>query len=405
MTAPTDQTPRAILHVDMDAFFAAIAQLEDPDLRGKAVLTGGTGPRSVVTTASYEARVYGCRSAMPMSQARRLCPHAVIVQVTREQVRQYSHRLFDLLHEHAPTVEPISVDEAFLDVTGTDRLLGSPVHVAEQLKQRIYRELQLTASVGVSFNKFLAKLASDMDKPNGLTVINAEDVERVLSPLTIDKLWGVGPRTAKKLRDAGLRTVGDIRKQNIEHLRQRFGDAGAHFHNLAHGIDGRRVVPDHEAKSIGQEQTFPEDVADRDALRAVLLRQIEQIGRRLRRHNLQARGVTLKLRYGAFETITRSATLDAPTDLTDELWSAARTLFETWAETHFQPLRLIGAQADRLGGEAAQLGLFADPGRDKRRQLDQTLDRIAERFGPGSIGRGAAPGEADAEPRPPGWCE
>ena len=403
-----DDASRAILHVDMDAFFAAIAQLERPELRGKAVLTGGIGPRSVVTTASYEARRYGCRSAMPMSQARRLCPHAIVAKVTREQVRGYSQRLFDLLHEVTPLVEPISVDEAFLDVTGTDRLHGTPYAIAQRLKQRIHAELQLTASVGVSFNKFLAKLASDMDKPDGLTVIGAEDVDRVLPALPIEKLWGVGPRTATKLRDAGLRTVADVRRRDIEHLRQRYGEAGEHLHRLAHGIDERAVVPDHQAKSIGQEQTFDQNVADRPALRAVLLRQVEQVARRLRRHGLQARGVTVKLRFGEFQTITRAATLDQPTDLTDTLWRAARGLFDRWARQHFEPVRLIGVQADRLGGEAPQMSLFDDPDRQKRRRLDQTLDRIADRFGPDAIGRGGA---SDTEPNHddrrgiPDWCE
>ncbi|MFW6059614.1 MAG: DNA polymerase IV [Phycisphaeraceae bacterium] len=382
--------PRAILHVDMDAFFAAIAQLERAELRGKPVLTGGTGPRSVVSTASYEARIFGCRSAMPMSQARRLCPQAIVVQVERATIRRYSHQLFDLLHEVTPLVEPVSVDEAFLDVTGSDRLHGAPLDIAKRLKQRIHDELKLTASIGVSFNKFLAKLGSDMDKPDGLTVIAPDDVDRVLPPLEIDKLWGVGPRTADRLHRAGLHRVSDVRRYSIEQMRQRFGELGEHLHRLAHGLDDRAVVPDHQAKSIGHEQTFPEDVADRDALRGVLLHQVEQIARRLRRHGLQARGLTLKLRFGEFQTITRSATLERATDVTDELWAAARELFDRWADQGFQPLRLIGAAADRLSGGEAQLALFPDRDQEKRRQLDRTLDRIVDRFGPDVIRRGPA---------------
>ncbi|MFA9480171.1 DNA polymerase IV [Phycisphaerales bacterium AB-hyl4] len=387
-------TPRTILHVDMDAFFAAIAELDDPSLRGKAVLVGGSGPRGVVSTANYEARKFGCRSAMPMSIARRRCPHAIVAKVTGQRIRDMSRRLLDILEQTAPLVQPLSVDEAFLDVTGMDRLAGDGPSIARNLKQRIRDELQLTASVGVAFNKFLAKLASDMDKPDGLTIITPDNLDATLLPLPVDRLWGVGPRTLEKMHTLGLRTVADLRQFGLARLQRRFGhDAGEHYHRLALGRDDRPVVPDREAKSMSQEHTFAEDVADADHVRHVLLRQAEHVARRLRKHSRQARGVSVKIRFGDFQTITRSATLPAPTDLTDDLWHAAVELYDAWVSHNFAPVRLIGMGAERLSDTADQMTLFPDPAREKRQQLDQALDRIAHRFGETSIGRGAGTGE------------
>lgn len=381
---------RAILHVDMDAFFAAIAVLDDPTLRGKPVLTGGTGPRAVVSTASYEARLFGCRSAMPMSTARRLCPDAIVAQVPGTRIREVSRQLFALLDEVAPLVEPLSVDEAFLDVTGMQRLAGAPESIAQQLKQRIRDELQLTASVGVSFNKFLAKLGSGMHKPDGLTVIDRANVDRILPPLPVERLWGVGPRTLEKMHRLGLRTVADLRRFGIDRLKQHFGETGEHYHRLAHGIDTRAVVPDHEAKSIGQEQTFDHDIADPQYVRRVLLGQVAHVASRLRRHRRQARRVSLKIRFGEFQTISRSATLPVATDVTSELWEAAAGLFDKWACEGFAPVRLIGMAVGQLTDVATQLAMFPDPRREKLQRLDQAVDQITGRFGRDSIRRGGA---------------
>ena len=378
---------RAILHVDMDAFFAAIAMLDDPSLRGKAVLTGGTGPRSVVTTASYEARRYGCRSAMPMATARRLCPHAIVVQVPGERIAEMSQRVLAILEQAAPLVEPISVDEAFLDVTGTP---ATPANIARNIKHRIHDELGLTASVGVAFNKFLAKLASGMNKPDGLTVINHANLDDVLLPLPVERLWGVGPATLAKMHRLAIRSVADLRTMSVDRLTHHFGSAGEHYHRLAHGRDDRPVVPDSDAKSLGQERTFPEDVGDAGHVRAVLLGQVEHVARRLRRHGRLARGVSIKIRFGRFETITRSATLPTPTDVTAELWQAAAGLYDKWTEHSFAPVRLIGVAADRLTDTAQpQLDLFADEQRERRQRLDAAMDRVIERFGDGSIRRGS----------------
>ncbi len=380
---------RAILHVDMDAFFASVVQLDQPALRGRPVLTGHDGPRGVVSAASYEARAFGCRSAMPMAQAKRLCPDAVVVKVPGERIRHFSAAVFEIFESVTPLVEPMSVDEAFLDVTGSARLLGDAVTITKQIRRRIKDELGLTASVGVSFNKFLAKLASDMDKPDGLTVIGPGDVDGVLPPLPIERMWGVGAATAEKLKAQGVRTFGDLIALNEKELDQRFGKHGRRFYRLSRGIDDRPVTPDHGAKSIGQEQTFDRDIDDRDHVRSVLLGQTQQVGRRLRKQGLRARGVTVKIRYGDFQTITRSSTLDRASDLTEELWEVACGLFDDWARQGFTPVRLIGISADRLESGGGQMDLFTDPGRQKRQQLDEAMDTIQDRFGAGSVRRGS----------------
>jgi DNA polymerase-4 len=385
---PVSDASRAILHLDMDAFFAAVEQLDQPELRGKPILIGSARARGVVATASYEARPYGCHSAQPMAVALRLCPHAIVVPVRMSRYREVSHRVFEILESFSPLIEPLSIDEAFLDVSGSQRLHGSPSQIAAKLKTRIRNALQITASVGVSHNKFLAKLASDMNKPDGLTVIGPNDVDRILPPLPINRLWGVGPKTAARLEGFGVHTFGDIRRFSPERLTRLCGVDGEHLHRLAHGLDDRPVVPDSESKSIGQEETFEADVHDPDEIRRVLLGHVEHVAARLRRHALRAGGVTLKIRYGAFKTITRSTTLPAATDTTAELIAAAQSLFDGWAKSSFQPVRLIGITASRLTGQGGQMDLFIDTGREKQRRLDGTLDRINARFGSQSIRRG-----------------
>jgi DNA polymerase-4 len=379
---------RAILHVDMDAFFAAIEQLDNPALRGKPVLVGHDGPRGVVAAASYEAREWGCRSAQPMAVAKRNCPKAIIVPVRGSRYREVSAQLFDLLHEYTPAVEPLSVDEAFLDLTGTERLHGPPEVAARAIKHEIKQRLRLTASIGVAPNKFLAKLASDLEKPDGLTIIRAADIDRVLPPLPVTRLWGVGPAAAAALDAIGVKTIGDLRRAEVSRLTQRFGrESAEHMLALAHGRDARPVVNDREAKSIGHEQTFGSDLEDPDAVRAVLLEQVEQVARRLRRHGLFARTVSLKIRFGDFETISRAHTLEFPTDTTAELWRAASAVFDRWAGRDFHPVRLIGVSASQLAATPGQLDLFDQPQRDKQRQLDAAADRIAARFGKDALRR------------------
>ncbi len=383
-----DPSSRSIFHVDMDAFFASIEQMDNPSLRGKPVLVGYDGPRGVVAAASYEARQFDCHSAMPMAIAKRRCPHAVIVPVRFSRYREISGRMFAIFDEFSPLVEPLSVDEAFLDLTGTQKLLGKPEDVARRLKERIRSALGLTASIGVAPNKFLAKLASDFKKPDGLVVVRPDQIDALLVSLPVDKLWGIGPVTAAKLKEVGIHKIGDLRKRSAESVERMFGRDSARFLRLAHGIDDRPVVPDREAKSIGQEQTFGVDAAVPDDVRRVLFEQVEQVGQRLRKHGLCARTVSLKIRYGDFETITRSLTLKDATDTTSDLWNAASSLFDKWCHNGFRPVRLIGASASLLSRGPAQMNLFVDPQQERKKQLDGVADRITAKFGTGAIRRG-----------------
>ena len=380
--------PRAILHVDMDAFYASVEQLDFPELRGRPVLVGYAGPRGVVAAASYESRVFGCRSAQPMAVALRNCPHAVVQPVRFKRYREISEKVFGIMESCTPMVEPLSLDEAFLDVTASQRLLGEPEAIARRIKDAVRSGTGLTASVGVSGNKFLAKLASDLQKPDGLCVIRLEDAAATLAPLAVTRLWGVGPKTAQRLAGIGIKTIGDLRKLPPETLAARVGEEEAeHYRRLSMGLDDRPVVPDREAKSIGQEQTFGADLEDPQAVRDVLLEQVEQVGRRLRKHRLQARAVVVKIRFGQFQTITRRTTLADATDATSSLWHAARDLFDAWANASFRPVRLIGMSATDFATGAAQLPLFADPHSQKQRRLDAVLDQISGRFGTDAIRR------------------
>lgn len=385
------ETRRDILHVDMDAFFAAVEALDRPELRGKPVLVGHDGPRGVVAAASYEARRFGCHSAQPMALAKRLCPGAIIMPGRFHRYREISDQVFAIFDAFSPVVQPLSIDEAFLDITGTARALGEPIDVARSIKRRIRDELRLAASVGVACNKFLAKLASDLSKPDGLMDIPPGEVDRILVPLSVGKIWGIGPKSVEKLESIGVRTIGQMRAMSLDWFERHFGSDAARVRNLCFGIDDRDVTPDREAKSIGQEQTFETDLTDVEQVRHVLLGHVEQVARRLRRQGLAARGIGLKIRFGQFKTISRSATLDEPTDATQMLWDASRALFDGWASEDFQPVRLIGMHADRL--ESASIEpqtLFPDQQVERHRKLDRALDKINARFGKTTIRRAAA---------------
>ena len=383
-------SPRAILHVDMDAFFAAIEQLDDPKLRGKPVLVGGDGPRGVVATASYEARPFGCHSAQPMAVAKRLCPHAIIVPGRYARYREVSEQLFEIFESFTPTIQPLSIDEAFLDVSGSERIHGSAVDIARAIKRRVRDQLALTTSVGVAPNKFLAKLASDLEKPDGLTVITAADVDRVLPPLPVTRIWGIGPKTAARLEGMAIRTIGDLRRASEATLTRLLGDDAERCRNLACGRDDRVVVTDSEAKQISQENTFGVNIAEPDIVRNELLEQVQHVARRLRKNKLRAGGVTLKIRFGDFHTITRSRTLEATTDRTDLLWAVTKEIFDQWAAKNFVPVRLIGMAARDLSSGGGQMPLFADPAGDKHERLDQVVDAIVDRFGKSAVRRGLA---------------
>ena len=382
----------------MDAFFASVEQLDHPEWRGKPLLVGHDGPRGVVAAASYESRFFGCRSAQPMAVAKRLCPHAIVTRVRFARYREMSRMVFAIFERFTPAIEPLSVDEAFLDVTGSLPLFGPAPGIAAQIKKAVREETGLTASVGVAPNKFLAKLASDLDKPDGLTVIDAANIHSKLDPLPIGKIWGIGPKTAERIEGLGVKTIGQLRAIDPQTLRLRIGDEAARYQRLANGLDERPVTSDREAKSIGQEQTFGSDLTDTESVRAVMLEQAEQVGARLRKHHLRASTVTVKIRYGDFQTITRRCTLPQPTDTTITLWHAARDLFDAWAAASFQPVRLVGVTAGNFATDDGQLELFTDPAAQKQRKLDGVLDKINQKFGDAKIHRGGGASETPEKP-------
>jgi DNA polymerase-4 len=375
----------------MDAFYASVEALDDPALRGRPVLVGSDRPRGVVAAASYEARAFGCRSAQPMAVALRLCPGAAVVRPRMARYAEISDRVFAVLEQVSPLVEPLSIDEAFVDLTGTDRLLGPAAEVAAALRRRVREATGLGCSVGVAPNKFLAKIASDLRKPDGLVVVEEEGVDALLLPLPVERLWGVGPKTAARLHEMGFRTVADLRRVPEERLGERFGEAGAHFFRLCRGIDDRPVVPAREAKQHGQECTFETDLDDPAEVRAVLREHVEEVARRLRRHGIRARGVALKIRYGRFETISRSAVLDGATDVTAELQRGALAIFDRWEREGFRPVRLIGMTATHLESGPEQALLFPDDGERRQKRLDAALDEIRGRFGGEGLRRGVRP--------------
>ncbi len=386
---------RTILHVDLDAFYASVEQLDRPGLRGRPVVVGadpkGGRGRGVVAAASYEARRYGIRSAMPISEAWRRCPHAVYLRPRPERYAEMSRRVFRIFHRYTDRVEPLSIDEAFLDLTGCERLFGPGEDAARRIQQAVRGETGLGASVGVAPNKFLAKIASDLEKPGGLVVVRPGEEERFLAPLPVERLWGVGPRTAGALRSAGVRTIGDLARWRREDLEARFGEAGAHLWELARGRDDRPVEPRREPKSLGAEVTFDEDVADPGAVRTTLLALCERVAGRLRRHGLLARGVVLKFRDETFTTWTRSAPLNEPTDLAEDLFGAVTGLLERVPTRPGRRVRLVGVQAVRLVPRLAgvQAGLFGSEERERRRRAARAGDAVRERFGSRALVRAA----------------
>lgn len=373
----------------MDAFFASVEQRDNPELQGKPVLVGGDGSRGVVAAASYEARKFGCHSAQPTVIAKRLCPNAIIVSGRHSDYRAVSKQVFEILERFSPAIQPISIDEAFLDVTGSTKLFGSPTEIAKQIRALIKQETQLTCSVGVAPNKFLAKLASDMDKPDGLTVIHPDRIQQTLDPLPINKLWGVGQSTERTLNALGIRTVKDLRAHPLESLQSRLGELGEHLYKLARGIDDRPVRIDRQAKSISHEHTFETDLESADEVRSLIARQSQDVARRLRKHNRYARTISIKVRFGDFETITRSTTLENQTDETRVIHDSARTLFDEWAKS-FRPVRLIGVAVSQLTDAPASPGLFDTQDHAKDRAVDQTSDQINTRFGKDAITRASA---------------
>ena len=388
------RTVASILHVDLDAFYASVEQLLDPSLRGRPVVVGGLGPRGVVAAASYEARPYGVQSAMPMAHARRAIPDAVFLAPRFPEYERFSGLVMEILRSITPLVEPISLDEAFLDVTGARRRLGDGPAVGRYARTRILEETGLVASVGVATTKFLAKIASDMAKPDGLLVVEAGDEDAFLHPLPLGRLWGVGPATLARLEALGVRTVGDVAKLPEATLVTALGAShGSHLSQLAHNIDEREVTPERVTKSIGNEETFPRDVRSRAELEREIVRLADRVAGRLRHAGLEARTITLKVRFADFRTITRARTEPEPTALSTDITTIARELLA--AVDVAKGIRLLGISGSQLVAPAARQGVLdlgaddADDGRARRSAVENTIDAIRARFGADAVGAGS----------------
>ena len=390
---------RVILHLDMDAFFAAVEEMDNPSLRGKPVVVGadpkGGRGRGVVSTANYEARKYGIHSAMPISEAYRRCPHAVFLPVRGHRYAEISRQIMAILRQYTPLVEPLSIDEAFLDLTHTLKIHGDPVAVAREIKSRIRREVgDLTASIGIAPNKFLAKIASDLEKPDGLVVVGEDQIEAFLWPLPVSRLWGVGKKTQPVLEALGIRTIGDLARFPKEELVEHFGSFGARLWELAHGVDDRPVVPASEAKQVSREHTFEQDVGDLEVVERTLLALVDRVTRTLRDEGVRGRTVTLKIRLEDFSTFTRSRTLSEPTDRFAVVAEVARDLLHRFRREG-KRVRLIGVGVSNLERGARQLSLFDE--KEPEEAADDVVDLVRKRFGEQAIRRAAALGRNERE--------
>jgi len=378
---------RWIIHVDMDAFFAAVEQRDHPEYRGKPVIVGGLGNRGVVSTASYEARRFGVHSALPMITARRLCPQGIFVSGDHHKYAGISQQIMAILNEYSPLLEQVSVDEAFLDVTGMELLYASPVDIAREIKRRVKGELALTISAGVAPNKFLAKMASDLQKPDGLVVVEHGREKEFLQKLPVEKLWGVGEVTAKSLQSKGIMTIGQLAQLQETQLKTFFGQNASMIHALAQGFDDRPVVQEREAKSVGAEETFEMDLRDFDAMRTVLMGLAERVGWRLRQEKIAGRTITLKLRYGSFQTLTRRRTLADPVQSDETIYRVAVELLEQQKEIG-SGVRLLGITLSQLAPEGPlEVSLF-ESGEEKGRLLSSAMDRMRLKFGPTALMHG-----------------
>ncbi|MFT4051639.1 MAG: DNA polymerase IV [Microbacterium sp.] len=399
--ADADDTGTRILHVDMDAFYASVEQLDDPRLVGRPVIVGGIEGRGVVSSASYEARRYGVRSAMNMAQALRLCPHGVVVRPHFDRYTALSRQVMGIFHEITPLVEPLSIDEAFLDVAGARRLWGSPGEVAQMLRGRVREETGLVCSVGVAATKHVAKIASTMSKPDGLLIVSEPETTEFLAGLPVRALWGVGPKTAEALEARGIRLVADILSAPERVIERALGAAGgARVRQLARGFDPREVETERIEKSIGHEETFLHDVTDRATLRSELRRLADRVAARLRDGGLEARTISLKLRWADFTTLTRASTLPEATDVGHRIGDVALGLFD--ALELVQPVRLIGVRAEKLHAGGARAALWDED--DHWRRVDAALDDARGRFGGGAVTRASVLGprrDVDALPTSP----
>ena len=384
-------SPPVIAHIDMDAFFAAVEQRDDPGLKGKPVVVGanpkGGRGRGVVSTCSYEARSYGIHSAMPISAAYRRCPGAVFLSVDMRKYSKVSQSMFDILYEFTPEIESLSIDEAFLDLTGSLRLFGTPLATGAKIKERIKKELCLTATIGIAPNKMAAKIASAHAKPDGLLEITTDKLLSFLWPLPVAKMSGVGEQTEKILAATGIRTIGDLARMPASSLDERLGVRGQHLWDLANGRDAREVVSEEEGKSVSHEHTFEEDTAGREELVTVLSVLCEKVSLRLRSDGLKGRTVTLKLRTGDFRTITRDVTLAERTNFFDVIYQTSKSLLDTSCEPG-EKYRLIGVRVANFKQSYVRDSLFEDIARAKAEKIHRAVDTIKAKFGEKGIVRG-----------------
>ncbi len=381
-----------IIHIDMDAFFASVEQRDNPDLRGKPVVVGadpkkGTG-RGVVSTCSYEARIYGISSAMPISIAYRKCPAAIFLPVDMEKYSRVSEEIQQILSAFTPDIEPISIDEAFLDISSTYKLFGTPYDTGVLMKARIKKETGLTSSVGIAPNKMTAKIASDLKKPDGLVEVRREDLLDFLWPLDAGLLWGLGKKAKAALNESGIITIGDLAKTDVREIIKLFGKNGVSFWHLANGIDDREIEAAREAKSISNEITFAEDTSDKVEIISALISLCEKVSQRLRQEGVKARTITLKLRFADFQTFTKSITLFSHTNFFDILSREVKRLFEDF-QCGRRLIRLVGVKASNFHPADLKESLFEDKEDVKREKVHKAIDQIKEKFGSGSIVRAA----------------
>ncbi len=382
-----------ILHADMDAFYASVEIRDRPELASRPVAVGGPArSRGVISAANYVARRYGVRSAMPTVTARKLCPQLVLLPGRMARYVEVSAQIRAIFHRYTPLVEPLSLDEAFLDVTASEKLFGTAVAIGKRIKDEIRNELGLTVSIGIASNKFVAKIASDIEKPDGFVYVGAGQVQAFLDPLPVERIWGVGKVTAGALHRLGIKTIAQLRRQSLPAMQELFGQHGAHLWELAHGRDARHVIPDQDARSLSHETTFAQDIEDSEVLLARLLELTEQVAMRLRRQHLKSRTVSLKIRFYDFSTLTRALTLDVATDNTRDLWQAVRDVFETRLPRPLPPVRLIGMGVSGFDNESeatAQGDLFAPPCAEMPvpTAIDAVTDTVNERFGARTLRR------------------
>jgi len=384
----TKRWPRTVLHVDMDAFYASVEQRDRPELRGKPIVVGGTGRRGVVSTASYEARVFGVKSAMATAVAKRLCPRAIFVAPRMSHYAEVSRGLMAILGRYSPKVEPLSLDEAFIDGTGTEELFGAPIDLAWTIQRAVREELALSCAVGVATNKFVAKVASDQKKPGGIVVVQPGEEAAFLAPLPIERLWGVGPKTAERLRADGFDVIANVAAVPEPELARRYGSLGEHLAHLSRGIDDRPIDDEHERKSLGAERTLDEDIRGATDVRRFLVPLVDEVAAGLRKAGVRAGGVRVKIKYADFHRVSRERLLPEPA-------LDAKTIIESI--DHLlpkldldRPIRLVGLAATHLVDERAprQASLFDAPVTAKQEALGRALDAIAEKHGKAAIGRG-----------------